>query len=98
IVVMGSGAEVAHEAVEHLNARGGKVGLLKVRLYRPFSVKHFMEALPLTVRAIAVLDRTKEAGAVGEPLYGDVLNALHEGTGAGYGKLKTMPVVVGGRY
>jgi len=98
IVVMGSGAEVAHEAVEYLNARGGKVGLLKVRLYRPFSVKHLMEVLPASVRAIAVLDRTKEPGAVGEPLYGDIVNALHEGIGDGRANLKTMPLVVGGRY
>jgi pyruvate-ferredoxin/flavodoxin oxidoreductase len=78
IVVMGSGAEVAHETVEYLNARGEKVGLLKVRLYRPFCVKSFMESLPSTVRQIAVLDRTKESGAIGEPLYLDVVNAFHE--------------------
>src|SRR5689334_2252555 len=65
IVMMGSGAEVAHETVDYLATRGEKVGLLKLRLYRPFSVKHFMEALPATVRKIAVLDRTKEAGASG---------------------------------
>jgi pyruvate-ferredoxin/flavodoxin oxidoreductase len=78
IVVMGSGAEVAHETVDYLNTHGEKVGLLKVRLYRPFCVKSFIEALPKTVRQIAVLDRTKEAGAIGEPLYLDVVNALHE--------------------
>jgi len=78
IVVMGSGAEVAHETVDYLNAHGEKVGLLKVRLYRPFCVKSFMEALPATVRQIAVLDRTKESGAIGEPLYLDVVNAIHE--------------------
>ena len=82
IVVMGSGAEIAHETVDHLNAHGEKVGLLKVRLYRPFCVKSFMEALPATVRQIAVLDRTKESGAIGEPLYLDVVNALHEGSEA----------------
>ncbi len=98
IVMMGSGAEVAHETVEHLNARGERVGLLKVRLYRPFSVKDFVEALPVSVKKISVLDRTKEAGAVGEPLYVDVVNALHEGLSRGYGKLKTMPLVLGGRY
>jgi pyruvate-ferredoxin/flavodoxin oxidoreductase len=98
IVMMGSGAEVAHEAVEHLNARGEKVGLLKVRLYRPFCVKSFIEALPATVRQIAVLDRTKESGAIGEPLYLDVVNALHEGLKLGYGKLKAAPAMVGGRY
>ncbi len=98
IVIMGSGAEVAHETVEHLNARGEKVGLLKVRLYRPFCVKSFLEALPATVRQIAVLDRTKESGAIGEPLYLDVVNALHEGLKLGYGRLKSAPAVVGGRY
>ena len=98
IVMMGSGAEAAHETVEYLNAHGEKVGLLKVRLYRPFCVKSFMEALPPSVRQISVLDRTKESGAIGEPLYLDVVNALHEGMKLGYGKLKTAPGVVGGRY
>jgi pyruvate-ferredoxin/flavodoxin oxidoreductase len=98
IVMMGSGAEVAHETVEYLNAHGEKVGLVKVRLYRPFCVKSFLEALPATVREIAVLDRTKESGAIGEPLYLDVVNALHEGLKLGYGKLKSAPGVVGGRY
>jgi pyruvate-ferredoxin/flavodoxin oxidoreductase len=98
IVMMGSGAEAAHETVEHLNARGEKIGLLKVRLYRPFSVKSFLEALPKTVRQIAVLDRTKESGAIGEPLYLDVVNALYEGLKLGYGALKIAPGVVGGRY
>jgi pyruvate-ferredoxin/flavodoxin oxidoreductase len=98
IVVMGSGAEIAHETVDYLNAHGEKVGLLKVRLYRPFCVKSFMEALPSTVRQIAVLDRTKESGAIGEPLYLDVVGALNEGLKLGYGKLKAAPGVVGGRY
>jgi len=98
IVMMGSGAEAAHEAVEALNARGERVGLVKVRLYRPFSVKHFCEALPATVHKIAVLDRTKEAGAAGEPLYVDVVTALQEGIRHGYGKLKAAPIVIGGRY
>ncbi|HTZ84594.1 MAG TPA: pyruvate:ferredoxin (flavodoxin) oxidoreductase [Candidatus Acidoferrales bacterium] len=98
IVVMGSGAEVAHETVEHLAAKGEKVGLLKVRLYRPFCVKSFVEALPAAVRHIAVLDRTKESGAIGEPLYLDVVGALNEGLKLGYGQLKTAPKVVGGRY
>jgi pyruvate-ferredoxin/flavodoxin oxidoreductase len=78
IVMMGSGAEVADETVAHLNAHGEKVGLLKIRLYRPFCVESFIEALPKTVRQIAVLDRTKESGAIAEPLYLDVVNALHE--------------------
>jgi pyruvate-ferredoxin/flavodoxin oxidoreductase len=90
IVLMGSGAETAHETVEHLAARGEKVGVLKVRLYRPFSVEHFAAALPETVRTLAVLDRTKEPGSAGEPLYLDVVNALAE-TG-----LKAK--VIGGRY
>jgi pyruvate-ferredoxin/flavodoxin oxidoreductase len=98
IVMMGSGAEVAHETVEHLNSRGEKVGLLKVRLYRPFCVKSFLEALPLTVRQIAVLDRTKEPGAIGEPLYLDIVNAIHEGLKLGYGTIKSAPTIVGGRY
>jgi pyruvate-ferredoxin/flavodoxin oxidoreductase len=98
IVMMGSGAEAAHETVDYLNSRGEKVGLLKVRLYRPFSVKNFVEALPATVRNVAVLDRTKEPGSGGEPLYLDVVNALHEGLQKGYGRLKTLPRVVGGRY
>ena len=98
IVMMGSGAEAAHEAVEYLNARGERIGLLKVRLYRPFCVKSFMEALPASVRQISVLDRTKESGAIGEPLFLDVVNALHEGLKLGYGRLKSAPGVVGGRY
>jgi pyruvate-ferredoxin/flavodoxin oxidoreductase len=98
IVLMGSGAEVAHETVEAMNAGGEKVGLLKVRLYRPFSAKHFLEALPATVKKIAVLDRTKEPGAVGEPLYIDVVNAFHEGLKLGYGRVKAAPAIIGGRY
>src|SRR6516225_9456436 len=98
IVMMGSGAEAADEAVEYLNAQGEKVGLLKVRLYRPFSVRHFCEALPASVRKIAVLDRTKEAGAAGDPLYLDVVNAIQEGLRHRYGKITIAPEVIGGRY
>ncbi|MGA8069442.1 MAG: 2-oxoacid:acceptor oxidoreductase family protein, partial [Terriglobales bacterium] len=98
IVMMGSGAETTHETVDHLNQKGEKVGLLKVRLYRPFSVQRFIEALPATVRKIAVLDRTKEAGAGREPLYLDVVNGLQEGIKLGYGKLKVAPDTIGGRY
>ena len=98
IVMMGSGAETAHETVDYLNQRGEKVGLLKVRLYRPFSVKRFLEALPPTVRKIAVLDRSKETGAGREPLYLDVVNAIHEGIKLGYGTLKLAPETIGGRY
>jgi len=97
IVIMGSGAEVAHETVEWMLRRAERVGVLKVRLYRPFSVSDFIGALPATVRAIAVLDRTKEPGAPGEPLYLDVLTALGEAM-ANDGALSRMPRVVGGRY
>jgi len=90
IVMMGSGAEAAHATVDYLTARGEKIGLLKVRLYRPFSVQHFADALPKSVRMIAVLDRTKEPGSAGEPLYLDCVTALTE-TGR---QLK----VIGGRY
>jgi pyruvate-ferredoxin/flavodoxin oxidoreductase len=91
IVMMGSGAEVAHETVEYLTAKGEKVGLLKVRLYRPFSIKDFAAALPKTVKIIAVLDRTKEPGAGGDPLYLDCVAALAE---AGRQQIR----VLGGRY
>ncbi|MFQ5807682.1 MAG: pyruvate:ferredoxin (flavodoxin) oxidoreductase, partial [Phycisphaerae bacterium] len=96
-VIMGSGAEAMHETVDYLVARGEKVGMIKVRLYRPFSVTHFVNALPKTVQSIAVLDRTKEPGAAGEPLYKDVVTAL--GEAAGDGRLPfAVPRVVGGRY
>ena len=98
IVMMGSGAEAAHETVEYLSARGEKVGLIKVRLYRPFSTKHLLEALPPTVRKIAVLDRTKEAGSACEPLQLDVINAVYEGLQTGSAKFKAAPQIVGGRY
>ncbi|MCZ7554416.1 MAG: hypothetical protein M5U05_17855 [Anaerolineales bacterium] len=91
LVIMGSGAETASETANYLNQHGEKVGVLKVRLYRPFSVKHFVEALPATVKKVAVLDRTKEPGAAGEPLYQDVVTAFAE-----VGDLH--PLVVGGRY
>src|SRR5512138_3264506 len=94
IVMMGSGAEIAHETVEHLLKQGEKVGVLKVRLYRPFSVQHFADALPKSVKALAVLDRTKEPGAVGEPLYQDVLAALRESKEWSSRAL----TVIGGRY
>ena len=78
IVIMGSGAETVHETVDWLVERGEKVGVLKVRLYRPFSVNDFVAALPKSVKALCVLDRTKEPGAIGEPLYQDVVTALRE--------------------
>jgi pyruvate-ferredoxin/flavodoxin oxidoreductase len=90
IVLMGSGAEMAHETVEYLVEQGEKVGMIKVRLYRPFSAEHFVDALPETTRIIAALDRTKEPGAAGEPLYQDCITAMVE-TGRDIH-------VIGGRY
>ncbi len=78
IIMMGSGSEAAEETADYLGARGEKVGVLKVRLYRPFSAKHFLAAIPASVKKIAVLDRTKEPGSEGEPLYKDVVTALSE--------------------
>ena len=98
IVVMGSGAEVAHETVEWMAARGEKVGVVKVHLYRPFSVADFAAALPSTVKAIAVLDRTKEAGAVGDPLYMDVIAALQEAHRNRFLPVLEPPEVIGGRF
>lgn len=98
IVLMGSGAETAHETVDALTVRGERVGVLKVRLYRPFDVKSMMEALPATTKALAVLDRTKEPGSAGEPLYLDCVAALQEGLDNGWGTLRARPKVVGGRY
>ena len=83
VVLMGSGAGAAEEAVEYLNAHGEKVGLLKVRLFRPFASDAFLAAMPKKVRAIAILDRTKEPGAVGEPMYSEIVTALAETTGVG---------------
>jgi pyruvate-ferredoxin/flavodoxin oxidoreductase len=91
IMIMASGAEAAQETVEALNEAGEKVGVLKVRLYRPFSMEHFVKALPESVRTLAVLDRTKEPGANGEPMYLDVINALDESGVSG-------KKVIGGRY
>ena len=98
IVLMGSGAEAAHETVDALNQSGERVGVLKVRLYRPFDVRRFVEALPVTTRAVAVLDRTKEPGSAGEPLYLDCVNAIHEGITNGWGTLRAFPKLIGGRY
>lgn len=96
LVIMGSGAEVAEETAEYLNSHGEKVGVLKVHLYRPFAVEHFVAALPQTVKTIAVLDRTKEPGAAGEPLYQDVVTALVEGWPTS--SALPLPSVIGGRY
>ncbi|MEH2456586.1 pyruvate:ferredoxin (flavodoxin) oxidoreductase [Nostoc sp.] len=100
IVLMGSGCETVHETVDYLNARGQKLGLVKVRLYRPFDVQRFVAVLPTSVKAIAVLDRTKEAGSAGEPLYLDVVAAIHEAWGEEAGGENTLssPKIVGGRY
>ncbi len=92
VVLMGSGAETARETVEYLASKGERVGLVQVRLYRPFAVAAFCDALPKSVRSIAVLDRTKEPGAVGDPLYLDVVAALAEG------REGALPSVIGGRY
>ncbi len=98
IALVGSGAEAAQETVEYLMGRGEKVGLVKVRLFRPFSGEAFIQALPATTRTIAVLDRTKEPGAGGEPLYKDVVTAVAESYTAGRLPLKQFPKIVGGRY
>lgn len=92
IIIMGSGSGAVQETVDYLNSKGEKTGYLHVHLYRPFSVKHFISALPKTVKRIAVLDRCKETGAIGEPLYMDVINALHAGWDG------AIPSVIGGRY
>jgi len=98
IILMGSGAEAAQETVEYLVEQGENVGLIKVRLYRPFSVKHFLKALPKTVKTIAALDRTKEPGSAGEPLYIDVVTALNEAMTNGSAPFQSPPRVIGGRY
>ena len=90
IVAMGSVTETIHETVDYLLARGEKVGVLKVHLYRPFSIEHFLKEMPKTVKKIAVLDRTKEPGSIGEPLYLDVCTV--------YKDKEDVPVIVGGRY
>ena len=98
IIMMGSGSDAALETVEKLRADGEKIGLLKVRLYRPFSVKHLLEALPASVSKIAVLDRTKEPGAAGEPLYIDVLAGISEAAASKKLKFNRTPRIIGGRY
>jgi pyruvate-ferredoxin/flavodoxin oxidoreductase len=98
IVLMGSGAGAVEETAEYLSRQGEKVGLLKVRLFRPFSAEAFLTALPKTTRAIAVLDRTKEPGSLGEPLYADVVTTLSESLGNGDAGSRRMPRVIGGRY
>ena len=98
IVMMCSGAETAHETVDYLCSKGEKVGLIKVRLFRPFSVEHFIRAIPKTVKKIAVLDRTKEPGSIGEPLYLDIRTAIGETMAEKIAPFKGYPICVGGRY
>jgi pyruvate-ferredoxin/flavodoxin oxidoreductase len=98
IIIMGSGCEAVHETVDHLIAKGERVGVLKVRLFRPFESARLIEALPKTVKAIAVLDRTKEPGSAGEPLYLDVVQAVFETATNGASHFTSLPAVVGGRY
>jgi pyruvate-ferredoxin/flavodoxin oxidoreductase len=98
IVAMGSGAETARTTAEYLAARGEKVGVVTTHLYRPFSVSHFVQALPASVKSIAVLDRTKEPGSAGEPLYLDVVAAIAEALAQGIAPFSVAPRVIGGRY
>jgi len=98
IILMCSGAEAVQETVEYLVKKGEKVGLIKVRLYRPFSIKHFINSLPKTVKTIAALDRTKEPGSIGEPLYTDIVTAIQEGISEGIAPFKKIPKIIGGRY
>ena len=98
IVIMGSGADTVHETVEFLNESDEKTGVLKVRLYRPFASREFIRALPKTVQTIAVLDRTKEPGSIGEPLYLDAVTAISENAQSSGGWFNKRPTVLGGRY
>ncbi|MGF2410670.1 pyruvate:ferredoxin (flavodoxin) oxidoreductase [Ferruginibacter sp.] len=96
VIIMGSGGETVDETVNALNAAGEKTGVLQVRLYRPFSLEHFIKAIPTSVKSIAILDRTKESGAAGEPMYQDVLASLVDALQQG--KIKQLPRLIGGRY
>ncbi len=98
IILMGSGAQAVEETVSYLSQKGEKVGLIKVRLYRPFSKEHLVKALPKTVSKIAVLDRTKEPGAEGEPLYKDIVTAISELFSMGKPPVAKFPTIIGGRY
>ncbi len=98
LIIMGSGGETAQQTAEWMNRNGEKVGVLRIRLFRPFSIKAFIDAIPSTARRIAVLDRTKEPGAVGEPLYVDVVSALREACDEGLASFDAEPLVIGGRY
>jgi len=98
MIIMGSGADTTHEYIDWALARGEKIGLLKVRLFRPFSIKHFVQALPKTVKTLAVMDRCKEPGAPGDPLYLDVITALREAQDEGLSTFDRAPRVIAGRY
>ena len=98
IIIMGSAGEAVQETVNYLTAKGEKVGVIRVRLYRPFDLNRFIAALPRTVKAIGVLDRTKEPGALGEPMYQDVVTALAEHRAGGGNGFASEPKVIGGRY
>ncbi len=98
LILMGSGAEAARETIEFLGKQGERVGLIQIHLFRPFSARHLLGVLPETTRSIAVLDRTKEPGALGEPLYQDVVTALSEAAAAGTLPMGTLPGITGGRY
>jgi pyruvate-ferredoxin/flavodoxin oxidoreductase len=98
MIVMASAVETVQQTIDYMMEQGEKVGVLNLRLFRPFDIKRFMEALPATTKKIVVLDRTKEPGATGEPMYLDVCNAIQEGMNEGYGALTVAPKVIGGRY
>ncbi len=98
IIIMGSGAEAVHEMVKYQNKNGEKTGVVKVRLFRPFSMKSLIEALPDTVKTVAVMDRTKEPGATGEPLLVDVINAFHDNREEKYKNFQNEVKIIGGRY
>ena len=98
IIVMGSGAEAVQETVENLNAKGENLGLLKVRLFRPFAASEFIKAIPASAKKIAVLDRVKEPGSAGEPLYQDVITAIAEALATKTAPFSSFPLVTGGRY
>ena len=98
VVVMGCASQTVSETAKYLNQNEEKVGVISVRLYRPFSIEHFVKLLPETTKVIAVLDRTKEPGATGEPLYTDVVTSINEGMELGLTSFDKIPIIIGGRY
>ncbi|MGD8934154.1 MAG: pyruvate:ferredoxin (flavodoxin) oxidoreductase, partial [Gammaproteobacteria bacterium] len=98
IILMGSGAETTEETVDYLNRNGEKTGVIKVRLFRPFDARALLDAIPATTKAIAVLDRTKEPGADGEPLYKDIVTALAQDSCSDSARFRQLPAIIGGRY